>query len=233
MLASSSAALVLKQLSRNMPSLLEQLHSALNHTRLDTTIPSSKLRGIQSHASVVRDEIKRIQTQQLHSVQPNFQVTEIDPNFFVETSTPAAGVPDYAFLQIAGPPEKEGKGTSTPPSFFSSSTTRFGVSMQGSDLSYHGHHHHAQELYVVLNGHGGVSWWTDSSPMWEYRDYSFHLSNENHAMSTVVPKSSSGCTDASSNGTLFFWSWTGDLTLDIKHSEEVVQVELKRELPSS
>ena len=110
MLASSSH--VLKKLSHNMPSLLEQLHSALNQMNLDTSIPSSKLRGIQSHASIVREEIKRIQTQQLHSVQPNFQVTEIDPNFFIETTKPSNEIPDYAFLQIAGPlPEKEEKET--------------------------------------------------------------------------------------------------------------------------
>ena len=222
-----------------MPSLLEQLHSALNQMNLDTSIPSSKLRGIQSHASIVREEIKRIQTQQLHSVQPNFQVTEIDPNFFIETTKPSNEIPDYAFLQIAGPlPENEEKETSSSTgraSFFPSSTTRFGVSMQGPNLSYHGHHHHAQELYIVLNGH--AKWWTDTTPLWEYRNYSFHLSNENHAMSTVVQQNStgsSGCNDASSsNGTLFFWSWTGDLTLDIKHSKELVQIELKRELPST
>lgn len=217
-----------------MPLLLEQLHSALNQMTLDTSIPTSKLRGIQSHASIVREEIQRIQTQQLHLVQPNFQVTEIDPNFFIETTKPSNEMPDYAFLQIAGPfPETSSTGHA---SFFPSSTTRFGVSMQGPNLSYHGHHHHAQELYIILNGN--AKWWTDLLPFWEYRNYSFHLSNENHAMSTVVQKNSStgssGCIDASSsNGTLFFWSWTGDLTLDIKHSKELVQMEIKRELPSS
>ena len=105
---------------------------------------------------------------------------------------------DYAYVQLAGP---DGP--------LYSPTVRFGLSYQGPGLSYLGHHHLAQELYVVLEGQS--QWWTDSTPTWVDQVVSFHAPSENHAMRTKDEPA------------LYFWSWTGDLTMDVHLSTNEVQ----------
>lgn len=125
-------------------------------------------------------------------------VQPIRDEFFTDQGGNMVEGADYAYVQLAGP---EGP--------LISNTVRFGLSYQGPGLSYLGHHHTAQELYVVMEGQS--LWWTDSAPQWSEQTVSFHMTGENHAMRTQE------------NSALFFWSWTGDLTMDVKLSANAVQ----------
>ena len=131
---------------------------------------------------------------------PELQVTEIDSSFFDGSPEDA----EYAFMQLAGPDCGE--------ACFWTPSVRFGVAWQGPELSYLGHHHTAQELYIVLNGTS--SWRTGSIPEWQERDHSFHMSDEHHAMRT------------NAEAALFFWSWTGNLELQIGHSPAEINSQL-------
>jgi hypothetical protein len=120
--------------------------------------------------------------------QTAFEFNAIDDAFFEDTVEA-----DYGFVQLMGPNGP-----------YRHDSVRCGLSFQAPGLSYKGHHHVAQELYFVLRG--SSLWWTDSAPAWEERECSFHHPNEHHAMRTA---------DAPA---LYFWSWTGDTTMEIKHS---------------
>eukprot|EP00439_Symbiodinium_sp_Y106_P077597 s337_g16.t1 len=98
---------------------------------------------------------------------------------------------DYGFIQLAGP---DG------PLF--AEEVRFGLAYQGEQLHYLEHHHVAKELYVVLQG--STDWWAADHPVWEERSWSWHRSDVDHAMIT------------NEKPALQFWSWTGDLELDVK-----------------
>ena len=126
---------------------------------------------------------------------PQFAVRRIDDDFFTDLDGGPVSHADYAFVQMVGP---EGP--------VHHDTVRLGLSCQGEGLSYLGHHHDAVELYFVLEGNS--LWWTDSAPGWELRGRSFHRSGEHHAMKTP----------AGQGGALYFWSWTGEIPLHIKHS---------------
>ena len=142
-----------------------------------------------------------------HAFDPNIehQVTTILDTFFTDLTGSTVQGADYAFVQLVGPNGP-----------YVNDQVRLGVSYQGPGLSYLGHHHVAQELYVVLGG--SSLWWTDSEPQFVFRNVSFHASNAHHAMST--PASEPG---------LFFWSWTGDVELEIKHSPPDIQEQLVTE----
>lgn len=123
-------------------------------------------------------------------------VSQINDNFFEDLCGKSVEGADYAFAQLLGP---EG------PYFHAH--VRAGISFQGAGLLYKCHHHEAQELYIVLDGSSG--WWTDRTPEWEVRERSWHIKNEAHAMATTANK-----------GALFFWSWTGNIALEVKHSHQ-------------
>lgn len=129
-----------------------------------------------------------------------YNIISIEDSFFVNSSGDNVQNADYAFCEIVGD-------TGT----FYNSNVRLGISWQSEDLVYLGHHHLAQELYFVLEGE--CDWWTDSIPTWETRNQSWHLSNEHHAMKTGTGPA------------LFFWSWTGELELNVKHSPKEIQTE--------
>lgn len=134
----------------------------------------------------------------------NAPAVQIDDAFFTDLAGQAVVDADYSYAQLLGP---DGPHVHN--------SVRCGISYQGPSLLYKSHHHVAQELYFVLNsdkdeGTGaGVSWRTDRAPAWEERGMSWHLENEHHAMATSAHA-----------GALFFWSWTGDIALHVKHSEE-------------
>lgn len=133
-------------------------------------------------------------------------IVRIDDDFFTDLAGQVVTGADYSYTKLLGP---DG------PHFHD--TVRCGISYQGPGLLYKGHRHVAQELYFVLEpdqgaiggkgGGGGVLWLTGRTPAWEERNMSWHLTNEHHAMAT-----------SAESGALFFWSWTGEMTLDIRHA---------------
>eukprot|EP00927_Polykrikos_kofoidii_P009411 TRINITY_DN13928_c0_g1_i1.p1 TRINITY_DN13928_c0_g1~~TRINITY_DN13928_c0_g1_i1.p1 ORF type:complete len:226 (-),score=26.36 TRINITY_DN13928_c0_g1_i1:58-657(-) len=132
-----------------------------------------------------------------------FTVRRVDDEFFRDQKGNQVRDADYGFVELLGPDA---------PSECHHSKVRLGLSYQGPSLCYRGHHHEAQEFYVVL---GGASlWWTGSVPQWEYRDLSWHGRNEQHAMNTT------------DRPAVYFWSWTGDTKLDVRHSLPKVQAKL-------
>jgi len=128
-------------------------------------------------------------------------VNRISDDFFRTLCGTKVQHADYGFVELLGPdgPHKHG-------------SVRLGVSCQGPALLYQGHHHTAQELYIVLRGKS--HWWTDSIPAWVERRVSFHASNEHHAMRTGEAPA------------LYFWSWVGELALNVKHSSTEIQSKL-------
>ena len=202
------AAAVLKSYAlRAGPQLLPRLRA-----RLDD-VPRIALDRVDRHIDAVQSEIDAMLRSAAASPAstPAWRASQIDAAFFVEP-----GCPDYAYLQLAGPESDD--------TYYFSERARFGLSYQGPGLTYLGHEHAAVELYTVLDGESRTSWWTDRAPAWEERAHSFHEAHETHAMST--------CTCTSTGGGLYFWSWTGDLTLDILPSADNVQEVLKRGRPA-
>jgi hypothetical protein len=153
---------------------------------------------LQDHAEQIMQAIEDISFDSSIVLEATF----ILDSFFTDSAGNDVNNADYAFVQLVGP---DGP--------YFNNNVRFGISYQGAGLSYLGHHHVAQELYVVLGG--SSLWWTDSQPSYASRNVSFHRSNEHHAMITPADEPA-----------LFFWSWTGDLELDIKHSPEDIQAKL-------
>ena len=149
--------------------------------------PSSELRA---HTRQIRSALEAATARS----DVSFNINPIDDSFFSDLNGHPVRDADYAYCELLGPTGAYYDGG-----------VRLGLSFQGPGLLYHGHHHIAQELYFVLRGASG--WWTDTSPVWEERAHSWHLSNEQHAMKT------------GEEPTLYFWSWTGeDLVLDVKLS---------------
>ena len=197
------AAKTLSNASSNLPALFKRLQLSFK------SVPRAS-KGLNQHIDLVSSEIDRISN--ANQPVPNFEIEEITKNFFIEQNK----LPDYAFMQLTAPDSE---------STFVSDKVRFGLSYQGPNLTYLGHYHKAKELYIVLDTNN-CEWWQDSSPKWKERNYSFHEQDENHAMST---NTYNNINLGMNVGTLFFWSWTGDLTLDVKYSYEDVQKELSRE----
>ena len=194
------AAKALLEASAHIPSLLLRLRDSLK------TVPDISVE-VKQHIDIVKAEIDRMLLEKNGLDKSKLKVSTITNDFFLEKKD---SYPDYGYLQIAAPETTE--------SIFQSKKVRFGLSYQGQNLTYLGHYHKAKELYIVLDNSTrtmkAMSWWTDTYPKWTERNYSFHGENENHAMSTQ---------NTNNSGTLFFWSWTGDLVLDVKHSSKDVQ----------
>ena len=205
---------ILLAASENVPMLLSKLLDSLNNVPHSCSSSSSfSSIELNDHVQLVKNEIKNILNDIHHKTIsiPTMNVSTIANRFFLEKNEH----PDYAYMQIAGPKER---GTTEKYNIIVSNRVRFGLSYQGKNLTYLGHHHDAKELYIVLDANTinnkSMAWWTDNHPRWDFRNYSFHQSNENHAMST---------NNTNNNGSLFFWSWTGDLTLEVKHSTDTIQ----------
>jgi hypothetical protein len=180
---------------------LEEVPDLFDNLRaaLDS-VPDDASSELQDHAKQTRSALATVYAENKLA----FEVSGIDDSFLTDllgNVVHGAGTAGYAFCEILGP---DGA--------YYHESSRLGISYQAPGLAYRAHHHVAQELYFVLRG--SSLWWTDSVPQWEERKCSFHRNSEHHAMRTEDEPA------------LYFWSWTGDIGMDVKHSSADIQAKL-------
>ena len=186
----------LLEASAHIPSLLLRLRDSLK------TVPDISVE--EQHIDIVKAEIDRMLLEKNGLDKSKLKVSTITNDFSLKKDSCRLWLFTVLHLKLL--------------KVFFNQKSSFCLSYQGQNLTYLGHYHKAKELYIVLDNSTrtmkAMSWWTDTYPKWTERNYSFHGENENHAMSTQ---------NTNNSGTLFFWSWTGDLVLDVKHSSKDVQ----------